>query len=66
MRFLHAAVLFIIGQCFVLVGGLYKVMSWKGADMLLVLATIFNVLAGIILIYKLLTHPKVKDLFDKS
>ena len=48
-----------------IVGALFKILHWQGADELLI-SGMFGLLAGgLSLLIKLLTHPKVKDFLNR-
>jgi hypothetical protein len=64
MKFKHAIVLLIIGYCFDFVGAFLKITHHPYADSVFLIATILKVAGGLILLLKLLTHPKLKEIFN--
>jgi len=60
MKIKHLLSLFIFAFLITLVGGLFKLMHWPGASVLLIIGTFIKVLSGVILIIKLLTNNKFK------
>lgn len=45
-------------------GALFKIMHWPHGDMLIITAFVLKAVAVILLVAKLLTHPKVKELLN--
>lgn len=65
MKLKHAVILFAIGWCIIIVGSLVKIMHYYGADILFIIGTIFQIIAIVIFVVKLIKHPKVKDFLNK-
>ncbi|AMJ66227.1 GldL-related protein [Hymenobacter sp. PAMC 26628] len=61
MKAKHAVVLFVFGLCADFIGALLKIMHWAGADALLIMGMTLKVIGALAFLYKLVTHPKVKD-----
>ena len=64
MKTKHAIIIFVFGLCFDFVGALFKILHHSNADTLLIVGTIFKVLGGLLFLYKLLTHPKIKEFLN--
>lgn len=64
MKIKHALLLIGIGYCLDILGTLQKILHTYFADTLLIAAALLKVLGVIILLYKLLTHPKAKDFLN--
>ena len=65
MKAKHAVIVFVLGMCTNLIGALFKIQHWSGADVLLIVGSLLEV-GGIFLFgYKLLTHPKVKEFLNR-
>lgn len=64
MKTRHAIALYVLGLCLNYVGALIKILHLPGANEILVAATILQVLGGLLIIYKLWTHPKLKEFLD--
>lgn len=60
----HILSLFIFGLLLSLTGGLFKIMHWQGAHIVLIAGTITKLIAGIVLIYKILTNTKFKGFLN--
>ncbi len=60
----HILSLFIFGLLLNLTGGLFKIMHWQGAHIVLIAGTITKLIAGIVLIYKILTNTKFKGFLN--
>ncbi|RYU81285.1 hypothetical protein [Hymenobacter persicinus] len=65
MKAKHGLILFILGWCLRLVGGLFKVQHWAGADSLLIISTALLVVGLLVFGAKLLAHPKVKEFLNR-
>ncbi len=61
MKVKHALILLIAGFCIDFVGALFKIMHWLYADALFITGAILKVFGSLLLLYKLLTHPKIKE-----
>ena len=64
MKLKHALILLIVGYCFDFIGALFKLEHWINADNILIAATVLKVSASIIILYKILTHPKAKEFLN--
>lgn len=61
MKLWHPLVLF----AFAFIGGiLFKIMHWPHSNTVIIVATVLKVVAVVLLIAKLATHPKVKELLN--
>lgn len=56
---------FVIGFCTNLIGVLFKIQHWFGADALLITGSLLEVGGILLFSYKLLTHPKVKEFLNR-
>jgi hypothetical protein len=65
MKAKHALLLFVLGLCANLVGPLFKIQHWSGADALLIMGILLEVAAILLFSYKLLTNPKVKEFLSR-
>ncbi|MFD1470532.1 hypothetical protein ACFQ48_20060 [Hymenobacter caeli] len=64
MKAKYSLVLFALGLGFDFVGALFKVMHWAGADLLLVAGLTFKIVGGLLFLYKLLRHPRVREFLN--
>lgn len=64
MKIKHAIILLVTGYCLDFIGGLFKIMHYPNGDLLLLLATIIKISGALVLLYKVLTHPKLKDFLN--
>lgn len=64
MKTKHALIILVIGFVISFVGALFKLMHWPFASVMLTVATILQVIGIIILLYKLVTYPKLKDFLN--
>lgn len=66
MRMKYAVLIFIIGLIICSVGILFKITHWSifgfSGNILLVIGTILEIAGGLLLLYKLFTNSKFKDL----
>lgn len=65
MKAKYALILFVLGVCTNLVGALFKIQHWSGADALLIAGSLLEVGGILLFSYKLLTHPKVKEFLNR-
>lgn len=65
MKTKYALIFFIIGLCIDFIGVLFKILHHPFANYLLIIGTILKVLASLLFLYKLLTHPKLKEFFNQ-
>ncbi len=64
MKLKHALILLVLGYCVNFVGALLKILHRENADTLFITATFLEILGMLLLLYKILTHPKVKEFLD--
>lgn len=68
MKTKHALIILAIGFLITLAGALFKIMHFEVAfisgNFLLIIGMFFEVIGGILFVYKLLTNPKLKDFFN--
>jgi len=64
MKMKHAIILLVIGYCIDFWGGLQKILHTPYADGLLTIAALTKIIACILLLYKILTHPKAKEFLN--
>ncbi len=64
MKLRYAIILLVIGYCIEAFGALQKIMHTSMADTILSVGIYFVIAAWIIVLLKLLTHPKVKEFLD--
>jgi len=65
MKAKHALVLLVLGFCLDFIGGLFKLEHWEYGDQVLIVATVCKVAGTIVLLLKLLAHPKVKEFLNR-
>ena len=64
MKLKHAIILLIIGYCTEAFGALQKILHNPIADKVLTFSTWFIIVAWLIILFKLLTHPKLKEFIN--
>uniref|UniRef100_UPI00404A174A GldL-related protein n=1 Tax=Flavobacterium sp. TaxID=239 RepID=UPI00404A174A len=64
MKTKYVLAFFLVGIVLTILGFLFKVMHWPSANILIILGSIFEVIALILFIYKLFTYPKFKDFMN--
>jgi len=64
MKTKHALIIFILGLALSFIGALFKLMHWPFASILLIVSIFLEIAGGILFLYKLLTHPKVKEFLN--
>lgn len=64
MKTKHALVLIIIGFILAIIGTLFKIMHWPYGFELYLAGTIFKLVFGIVVIYKILTYEKFQDFLN--
>ena len=64
MKLKHAIILIVIAYCMDIFGGLQKILHTANADTILIVATIIKIIGWLLLLYKILTHPKAKEFLD--
>ncbi len=65
MKAKHAIIILALGWCFEIVGALLKIMHWYGSSQVFLIATSLMVIGGLLLVYKILTYPKIKDFLNR-
>lgn len=64
MKLKHAFLLLVVGLGLGVLGALWKIMHYTYADVLLIASLTLNLVAVILGIYKILSHPKVKGFLN--
>jgi hypothetical protein len=64
MKTKYALIILIVGFIVSFIGALFKLMHWPYASVLLIASTFLQVVGTIILLYKLVTHPKIKEFLN--
>jgi hypothetical protein len=64
MKIKHAIIFLVLGYCCDFMGGLLKIMHMNYADLMLIIAAVLKVGGALLLLYKLTTHPKLKEFLD--
>ncbi|MCB2410908.1 hypothetical protein [Hymenobacter lucidus] len=64
MKAKHALIVLVLGLCVDFVGALFKIQHWAGGSGLLIAGTVLKVAGALLLLYKLLTHPKVREFLN--
>lgn len=57
-KFKIPLVLFLLGMVFTIIGALFKIMHWPNASLLLIIGSVTEAIAIIILIILILKNPK--------
>lgn len=65
MKLKHGVILLIVGFIVNCIGALCKIMHWPMASSILICSTIFQVVGLIIILIKLIAHPKMKELLNR-
>ncbi|TGE16415.1 GldL-related protein [Hymenobacter elongatus] len=65
MKAKHALILLVLGLCADFVGALFKISHWEGASELLIVGMTLKVVGSLLMLYKLLTHPRVKEFLNR-
>lgn len=65
MKARDALVLLALGYCLDFIAALFKIEHWQYADQLFIVSTICKVTGTIVLLLKLLAHPKAKEFLNK-
>ncbi len=60
----HTLIIFVIGHCFDLAGGLFKIMHYQYANNLFVIGMILKVAGLLLFLFKLLKLPKIKEFLN--
>ena len=64
MKLKHALLLIVLGLCAYVVGALFKIEHWTGADALLISAAALIVSGLLVATIKLLRHPRTRRLLN--
>lgn len=64
MKTRHALVIYLVGIIIDIVAGLMKILHLPGADEILVIGGLFQIVGSLVFIVKMLTHPKLKEFLD--
>lgn len=64
MKTKYVLAFFLVGVVLIITGSLFKIMHWPSANVLMILGSIFEVIALILFVYKLMTYPKFKDFMN--
>jgi hypothetical protein len=64
MKTKHAFIIFSIGYLLTYLGALLKILHWPGANAILVFATLLEIGGGLLLVSKLVSHPKLREFFN--
>ncbi|GGG54656.1 GldL-related protein [Hymenobacter glacieicola] len=65
MKTKHFLLLFCLGLSANVVGAMFKILHWQGADVLLITGALPVLTGAVGFIYKLFSHPKVKDFLNR-
>lgn len=64
MTLRHSIVVYLVGVMVDVLGALLKILHLPGADQMLLIGALFQTAGMCMIIFKLLTHPKLKDFLD--
>ena len=64
MKIKHALILLAFGYCLDFVAGLRKILHAPDANTWFILATVLKITGVILLVYKIITHPKAKEFMN--
>ena len=64
MKFKHTIIILAAGYCVDFLAALRKIMHAPDADTLFVIGTILKITGVVLLVYKLITHPKTRDFMN--
>ncbi len=64
MKLKYALLIFLAAFIFVFLGALFKLESWAYASELLIVGLALKFIGGVLVLYKLLTHPKIKEFLN--
>ncbi len=65
MKYKHIIVVFVLGMIFTTIGALLKIMHWPMASGILTSGMLAEVLACLMLIYKLIVNKNSNDILNK-
>ena len=64
MKNKHILVIFVVAAILVIVGALFKIMHWPGANPVLFVGMIGQVIAGVLTVFKLVTNKNEKSFLN--
>lgn len=64
MKTKHAITILVFGYCLDFIAMLSKILHTPWANLLFIFSTILKVFGGLLLLYKILNHPKIKNFLD--
>ncbi|MCZ8023630.1 MAG: hypothetical protein O9282_13825 [Flavobacterium sp.] len=65
MKTKHALFILLIGIMFDFIGAFLKILHYPGADEILIIAIVLKIGGGILILFKLFTHPKIKEFLNQ-
>ena len=65
MKIKHIIIIFILGFILITLGALFKISHWPYGVELLTAGTFLKIISGFLLIWKLLTNKKFKDILNQ-
>jgi hypothetical protein len=65
MKAKYAILCLALGLFLSVVGSLFKIMLWTGADILIISGMVLTITGVILFVYKLMSKPKIKDFLNK-
>ena len=64
MKTKHAIALLVVGYCFDFIGALLQIVHSANANTVLTVGAVLKVVGALLLLYKILTYAKFKDLLN--
>jgi hypothetical protein len=64
MKLKHAIIVIVIAYCVDFWSSLQKILHSPNADTILIAGTILKISGWLLLLYKIITHPKAKDFLN--
>ena len=65
MKAKHGIAFLVFGYCLDSLGGLFKITHRPGADTMFSIAAVLKIAGALLLLYKIVTYPKVKDFLNR-
>lgn len=65
MKLKHALMVWLTGFTISVLGSIFKLESFSFASEVLLAGMLLQMLGGILILYKLITHPKVQDFLNQ-
>ena len=65
MKTKHVVIFWLLTMPLVALGALFKIQHWEGAGVLLTTGMLLQSLAYILILWKLLTHPKLREFMNR-